>query len=227
MPQLQQHDSVYVLRFAEVSDPAESPDNVFSPGFLDNVEQALDTLEAVEGPAALVTTGAGKFYSNGLDVEYAFSANTDLDAYIGRVHAMYARLIRLPMATVAAVNGHAFGAGAMLVLCHDHRLMRDDRGYWCLPEAARAMPFPAGMNALVSRTVPVQTARTAMLTSHRYGAAEACAAGIVDAAVSEAALLDEAIARAQALTNLDGKNLQGIRTGLYADALHALENSMP
>lgn len=223
MPQLTQNDSVYILRFADVDNPDDAPDNVFSPGFLDDMENALETLEQVEGPAALVTVGAGKFYSNGLDVEYAFSSTTGLGAYLHRVHTMYARLLRLPMPTVAAINGHAFGAGAMLSLCHDHRLMRDDRGFWCLPEAARAMPFPEGMNALVSRTLPAHTARTAMLTSHRYGAADAVAAGIVDAAVSESALLDSAVERATALAQLDGRNIQGIRGGLYAEVIAALE----
>lgn len=226
MPTLAKHDDVFVLRFAEPADPAEAPDNVFSLNFLEEFEAALDQLEAAEGAAALVTTGAGKFYSNGLDVEYAFSSEDSLAPYIDRVHRLYARLLRLPMPTVAAINGHAFGAGAMLTLCHDHRVMRSDRGFWCLPEAARAMPFPPGMNALVTQTLSASTARTAMLTSHRYGAEEAMTAGIVDAMAPEDSVLTTAVEHAAALAGFDGTNLAGIRMQLRASVLTALDQPM-
>ena len=49
------------------------------------------------------------------------------------------------MATVAAVQGHAFGAGAMLATSHDFRVMRADRGFYCLPEVQLNMPFTVGM----------------------------------------------------------------------------------
>ncbi|WP_333618306.1 enoyl-CoA hydratase/isomerase family protein [Dietzia sp.] len=222
MPTLEQNESVYILRFSTPENVDEAPDNVFSPDFLDSIESCLDTLEAAEGPAALVTIGAGKFYSNGLDVEYGFRDAETLNPYIERVHRMFARFLELPMPTVAAINGHAFGAGAMLSLCHDMRIMRTGRGFWCLPEAARGMPFPPGMNALVTGSLPPQTARLAMLTSQRFGAEDALAAGIVDAVAEESALLDEATQRATAATLLDGKNLKGIRAGIHANTLAAL-----
>ena len=43
-------------------------------------------------------------------------------------------MLTLPVYTVAAVNGHAFGAGAQLAVAHDLRLMRTDRGFFCTPE---------------------------------------------------------------------------------------------
>ena len=39
------------------------------------------------------------------------------------------------MPTVSAVNGHAFGAGFMIALCHDVRLMREDGRALCAPTA--------------------------------------------------------------------------------------------
>ena len=75
------------------------------------------------GPAALVTTGAGKYYSTGLDLGVIGGDPAGLPAYVSRVQRLYARLLRLETPTVAAVNGHAFAGGAMLTLCHDHRIM--------------------------------------------------------------------------------------------------------
>jgi enoyl-CoA hydratase/carnithine racemase len=43
--------------------------------------------------------------------------------------------------TVAAVNGHAFAAGGMMMLAHDFRVMRSDRGYFCLNEVDLGLPL--------------------------------------------------------------------------------------
>ncbi|NKS27717.1 hypothetical protein GS505_18250, partial [Rhodococcus hoagii] len=47
----------------------------------------------------------------------------------------------LPMATIAAVQGHAFGAGAMLAVSQDFRVMRSDAATTALPEVNLNMPF--------------------------------------------------------------------------------------
>ena len=57
-----------------------------------------------------------------------------------RVHRLFARVLAFPRITVAAINGHAFAGGGMLALAHDFRVMRSDRGYFCLPESR---PAPA------------------------------------------------------------------------------------
>ncbi len=226
MPTLSRDGAVFVLRFSEPADPAEAPENAFSPDFLESFESALDEVESSVGPAALVTTGAGKFYSNGLDLGIVGGESADLPSYVTRVHAVFARMMRLETPTVAAVNGHAFGAGAMLVLCQDHRAMRADRGFWSLPEAALGMPFPAGMNSLVVTRLGDATASTAMLTSRRYPAAEAVAGGIVHESVDAERLLERSEAVAAGLAPMRGANYAGIRTGILAGVLAHLDQAV-
>jgi Delta3-Delta2-enoyl-CoA isomerase len=58
----------------------------------------------------------------------------------------------------------------------DFRVMRADRGYWCLPEVDINIPFAPGMGALAQARLSPQTAHEAMLTAPRYGGTDAEAA---------------------------------------------------
>jgi enoyl-CoA hydratase/carnithine racemase len=212
---LQRDGDVYVLRF-------DDGENRFSPGFLSAVEGALDTVEKNDGPGALVTTGTGKFYSNGLDLEWLGAHGDQFEAYLSRIHAVYARLLELPMPTVAAINGHAFAGGGMLALAHDFAVMRTDRGYFCLPEVDLGMTFTPGMNALIAARLPRRTAHEAMITGRRYAAEQAMAAGIVQRTADEAGVLPAALELAGSLAGKDGRVVGKIRADLYRPALEAL-----
>ena len=200
----------------------DDEENRLSPAMLDALDAALGDLEAAEGPRALVTIGTGKFWSNGLDLDWMTANPDQMVSYIGRVQGLFARVLSLPCPTVGALNGHCFAAGAMLSLCHDALVMRSDRGYWCLPEVDLGMPFTPGMNALIPGRLPTRTAHEAMVTGRRYPAVEAQAAGIVEEVAGEAEVLERSVARAQALAAQAGTNLAGIRTSLHARAVALL-----
>ncbi|BAH54566.1 enoyl-CoA hydratase/isomerase family protein [Rhodococcus opacus] len=220
MPHLDRDGDVFILYLGNEGETDN--ENRFHPDWIDATHAALDEVEASEGPAALVTTATGKFFTNGLDTTWIF-ANTDkLPEYLDRVHTIYSRLLAFPMATVAAVQGHAFGAGAMLATSHDFRVMRADRGFYCLPEVSLNMPFTVGMSALLNTRLPKQTAVEAMTTGRRFGGSDALAAGIVDQIEQGEAVLSAAVTRAAALTATRGANLAGIKRGIHHDALAAL-----
>ena len=82
---------------------------------------------------------------------------------------------------VAAINGHAFGAGSMLAMAHDFRVMREDRGYFCFPEVDIHIPFTEGMAALIQAKLTPSAAVESMTTGRRYDGPAAQASGIVDA----------------------------------------------
>src|ERR1017187_9640538 len=111
-----------------------SGENRFNRQMVTELNKALDTVEAVNGPAALVTTGEGKFYSNGVDLDWLATRGENAAAFLDDVHRLLGRILGFPAITVAALNGHAFAAGAMFASAHDFIVMRQDRGYWCLPE---------------------------------------------------------------------------------------------
>ncbi|GAA5067774.1 enoyl-CoA hydratase-related protein [Nocardia callitridis] len=197
-------------------------DNRFHPDWVDEFHSLLDEVERSEGPAALVTTAEGKFYSNGLDIDWVFANPAQLHGYLDRVHTMFTRLLTFPLPTVAAINGHAFGAGAMLATSHDFRVMRADRGFYCLPEVHLGMPFTVGMNALITERLGSQVAVKAMTTGYRYPAEEAIAARIVDTKAEADAVLSTAVEQAAALASNRKPNLPVIKRALHARALEGL-----
>jgi enoyl-CoA hydratase/carnithine racemase len=87
-------------------------ENRFNRPFIEDLHRVVDTIEAHVGPCAMVTTGSGKFYSNGLDLEW-LRTNEDTSGFLESVHALFGRILGLDVYTVAAVNGHAFAGCAI------------------------------------------------------------------------------------------------------------------
>ncbi|MFV9632667.1 MULTISPECIES: enoyl-CoA hydratase-related protein [Mycobacterium] len=216
MAELERHGAVYVLTLGE-------DENRFHPDRLTAMNSALDEVEAADGPRAVVTTGSGKFYSNGLDLDF-MAANPDAaEANLADVHALLVRVLAFPAPIIAAVQGHAFAAGAMLALAHDQIVMRADRGFFCLPEVDLGIPFTAGMNALIRSRLPIATAHDAMTTARRYGGEDARAAGIAAATAGEGEVLDTAVTRAGALAAKAGTVFGAIKARLYAEVIAELK----
>jgi enoyl-CoA hydratase/carnithine racemase len=179
----------------------------------------LDELDAAEGPLAVVTTGEGKFYSNGLDLDW-MSANPDVaGTHVDEVHRLLGRVLGFGGVTVAAVNGHAFAGGAMLVAAHDYVVMREDRGYWCLPEVDLGLPLTPAMHAVVSANLPRRAAHEAMVTGRRYTASQALAAGIVHHTAAESDVVERAVSIAAENAAKDRRVIAAHKRLSHADAL--------
>jgi enoyl-CoA hydratase/carnithine racemase len=198
-------------------------ENRFNRGSIDAIHAALDEVEVVEGPVALVTTGEGKFFSNGLDLDWLMGPEGSAagSGFIADVHRVFGRLLAMDLFTVAAVNGHAYAGGAMLARSHDHVVMREDRGYWCLPEIDLGLPLTPGMYACVATHVPTAAMKVASLTGRRYTAAEALASGIVEETAPEAEVLDRAVEGAAAMAGKNRAVLAAHKALLHGDAIKA------
>ena len=127
-----------------------------------------------------------------------------------------------PTVTVAAMNGHAFGAGAQIALGHDYRVMRSDRGYFCMPEIDMKAPLHPGMTAIIQARLPRQTAHEVIVTGTRYGGAQAEACCIVDHAVPETEVIPRAVELAAALAGKADLAMATLKRGMYPEVLDAL-----
>jgi enoyl-CoA hydratase/carnithine racemase len=217
MPSLTRQEDVFVLDLGE-------DENRFNPDWVGAVSALLDEVEGAPAPRALVTSAKGKIWSNGLDLEWLAANLEQANAFLTQVHELFARVLTLGVPTVAALQGHTFAAGAMLAAAHDQRVMRADRGYFCLPEADINIPFSPGMSALIMARLPIGAAHEAMTTGRRYGGEDALAAGIVGAAVPEEQVLPRALALAASQAGKDPATLAAIKGRMYADAVAALRD---
>jgi Delta3-Delta2-enoyl-CoA isomerase len=197
-------------------------ENRLHPDLLDALEATIDQVELADVAGALVLTGAGKFFSNGLDLDYMSMHPARAEATLTSVHALLGRILGLGIPTVAAINGHAFAAGAMLALTFDEAVMRSDRGFFCLPEADLGLSFTPAMTALITSRLSPPVAHQAMVSAKRYTASEALAAGIVTQVAASEDVLDRAIARAEALAGKPRQVIAAIKRGLYGDPLDLL-----
>ena len=187
-------------------------ENRWNTTFVREFAAALDTVEASDGPAALVTTSADeKFFSNGLDLEWRKSEGEhrggDRAVFGAEFMALMGRLITFPVPTVCAINGHAFGAGFMAALCHDVRFMRRDRGFICANEIQLGMIIPPPELALFQHKIPMNAFFETVQLARRWTGPDALAAGIVQQVEPQDTLLDAAIQRAAELSPL-GANRQ-------------------
>lgn len=151
----------------------------------------------------VVVRGRGRAFSAGLD-RSLFSAETGVPGGLGdlarvpveeaqeRIRGYQAgfRWLRSPgIVSIAAVHGHAIGAGAQLALACDLRVFGED-AQLRLPEATLGLvPDLTGTSTLVE-LVGYARALEMCLTGRAVGAAEARAIGLATAVVPTAELED-------------------------------------
>ena len=95
MIELDREGDVFVLRM-------RAGENRFSLDWLDGFTTALIQVQATEGPVALVTTGEGKFYSNGMDLDWLATVPEQAGDYLIAIYRLLGRVLSFPAITVAA-----------------------------------------------------------------------------------------------------------------------------
>jgi enoyl-CoA hydratase/carnithine racemase len=204
---LEHKPPVFILRF--------KTDGAFTPDLIAETHAAMDTVQNTAGETGLVITGEDKTFSTGFNLEYVAAATADeKQLLMDKAVELLARLLAFPLPTVAAINGHAFGMGAMVALACDYRYMRADRGFFCLPEIDLKVSLPSGMMSLLKLKLAPPVLRDLLLTGRRIGGAEALRLGIVDEAYASDEVLPNAVSRASALAAKDRETFGAMKRGV-------------
>ena len=175
---LEKKDSIYFLTM-------DTEENRWNTSFVREIAEALDEIENDEGPGALITSSTNpKFFSNGLDLDWMqapenYPDGGDREVFGEEFMYLMGRMITLPIPTVCAINGHAFGAGFMFALSHDIRIMREDRGFLCANEMQLGLPIPRPELALFKHKVPANSFFETVQLSKRWTGSDALNAGII------------------------------------------------
>lgn len=218
MPTLERRGEVFVIDLGDDG-------NRFTPDYVEHLLVLLDEVAGAPPPRALVTTASGKAWALGLDLEWIAANRAGVEELVEAMHRLDARMLALSAVTVAAIQGHAFAGGGMFALAHDYRVMRRDRGYFCLPEIDGRIPFTPGLTALVRARLTPQVAHAALTGGRRWSGQEALAAGIVDELADMDAVEHRAVELAGAMAGKDPQILGEIKARLYGDVLAELRDA--
>ncbi|MEC7750134.1 MAG: enoyl-CoA hydratase-related protein, partial [Myxococcota bacterium] len=129
----------------------------------------------------LVITGAGhRGFCAGADLKERREYSEERFAeFVQGIGALMAEVGRLPMPTIAAINGHAFGGGCELALSCDLRTMSE--GFKIgLTELALAIIPGAGGTQRLPRLLGPAKAKELIFTAARLSAEEALRYGLVN-----------------------------------------------
>ncbi len=130
---------------------------------------------------AVVLTGAGSFFSFGLDVPelYGYSPE-DFARFLTKFTSLYLSLFEFPKPLVAAINGHAVAGGFMLSTPCDYRVMASGKAKISLNEITFGSTLFSGALDILKCVVGHRNAETIAFSGAMHSAEEARDFGLVD-----------------------------------------------
>jgi enoyl-CoA hydratase len=159
------------------------------------VAEAVDELDRSDELRAGVLTGAGGFFSAGMDLK-AFLRGETPEIEGRGLCGITVTPPRKPL--VAAVEGWALAGGFELVLACD-LVVAGRTARFGVPEVKRSLVAAGGAALLLPHRVPRAIALEMLLTGEPIDAERAAAVGLVNRVVDEGAALDAAVELAEAI----------------------------
>jgi enoyl-CoA hydratase/carnithine racemase len=175
--------------------------NTMNKIFARDFNRCLDQIESdTQVKSVIITALDEKNFSQGVDVAWvgeklAGNQRQDVVDFMYGMNDVFKRLLLFPVPVIAAINGHAFGNGAILTCACDFRFMRKDKGFFCFPEVDLGILFLPGMIALVRKAIPEPLFNHMLLSGRRMTAVDLEHAHvIVKACENQEDLMKEAMA---------------------------------
>ncbi len=180
------NDGVCVLTF----DRANSPANIFDTRTFDELNAHLDFLEGAtkheHGPVqgVIFRSAKGKIFIAGADL-HGFTSGPMTDERLGGIidggHRTFARIAKLPVPTVAAIQGVCVGGGTELTLACDWRVACNDSATKIgLPEVQIGILPAWGGSVRLPRLIGLPKALEIILTGKQLAGVPAKKCGLVD-----------------------------------------------
>ena len=197
--------------------------------FVNDMNRCFDEiLLDTEIYSIILTSTDEKNFSQGIDVEWLGQKMNEQDfdsikAFMYGMNGIFKRILFMPVPVIAAINGHAFGNGAMLARTCDFRFMKKDRGFFCFPEVDISIPFLPGMIKFVRKSIPEYKFNEMILSGKRLDAQELEDSHvIVKASENKDALLKESLEFAK--TFMKKRGIFGeLKKRMHKDIIQVME----
>lgn len=194
--------------------------NSFSIELLDELIVRIEDLQERDDASVLVLTGAGKSFCAGMDLKAVLGDHAAPGKLLGLLADFLLALRRLPLVSIAKVNGAAIGGGCGLATVCDLAITHADAKLG-FPEVDLGV-CPAVVAPWLVRKVGAGRARRILLMAGLMSGQDAWESGIVDHIVATREELDAATA------SIAEKLATGGPTALRAtkDLLNQLDGSL-
>lgn len=169
-----------------------------------DLRDLLAEIEHRDDVSVLVITGTGRGFCSGGDVNAIIGELLEMDSkglleFTRMTGAVVERMRRLPMPIVAAVNGVAAGAGSVIALAADLRLLAESASFHFLFTKVGLAGADMGSAYLLPRVVGLGRATELLLLGDEVDAGRAVEIGLGSRVVGDARLGDETTALARRL----------------------------
>lgn len=169
--------------------------NAVSSELYDNLEQLLEQLREDRAVRVLILTGVGRAFCVGADLKAHESGEltaTERRAYVERGQRVNRALQRFPKPIVAAVNGHAIGAGLELALSCDF-IVAAENAKLRFPELGLGTFIGGGAVYTLAQRVGVAKAKELLMLGEFILGHKAEALGLVNRCVADSDVGDAAV----------------------------------
>ncbi|MDD7805324.1 MAG: fatty acid oxidation complex subunit alpha FadB [Endozoicomonas sp. (ex Botrylloides leachii)] len=185
-------DDIAEFRF----DMEEASVNKFSESAIEDLNSAIEAVEADKTIKGLVLTSGKDSFVVGADItEFSNMFSQDDSVLLDKLlksNTIFSRFEDLPLPTVAAINGIAFGGGFEICLCADYRVLSTQARVG-LPEVKLGIYPGWGGTVRLPRLIGADNAIEWICTGKEHKPDEALKVGAVDAVVAPDKLLVSAI----------------------------------
>lgn len=190
--------------------------NAISGRMIAELHEVCDLLE--REPRLLLLTGHGGVFAGGADIAELLRRGRD-EALQGINSRLFERVRRLPMPTVAAVDGWALGGGAELAYACDIRIAGPNAVFGN-PEPGLGILAAAGACWRLAELVGESVAKQVLLAGRTLDARAALATGLVIDVVPDDRLLEEAHALLDRMSRSSAMALRLTKLVVDADGAH-------
>jgi enoyl-CoA hydratase len=225
---VEQHEAVQVWT---MSNP---PMNYMTGPMSQELLELIGRAESDEQTRAIILTGGldGKFITHYSVDELAAMADDPaacaqtFPALSAGFHRMLDRIMLMPKAVIAAINGDCMGGGYELALSCDFRIAADGPYQIGLPEAVLGILPGGGGTQRLPRVIGRTRALEVMLFGNVYPPREAERMGMVNRVVPADTLMPFAMGWARTLAKRPPRSVAAIKRAVYVGADRELESGL-